>query len=55
MNGFVRPGGLALSKITPCMWRRMCYPLKWPYLDTQEVLTVLYSGNENTEKDEIIK
>lgn len=53
MNGFVGAGGLVLLKITLCMSRRMCYPFKLPYLDTQKVFTALCCCNEETEKDEI--
>lgn len=37
MNDSVGAGGLAPSKITLWMSRRLPYPFKLPYLDTQEV------------------
>lgn len=38
-------------KITLWMSRRLPYPFKLPYLDTQEVFLLLHSCNEETEKD----
>lgn len=37
MNGSIGTGGLVSLKITLWMSRRLLYPFKLPYLDTQEV------------------
>lgn len=51
MNGSVGAGGLVPLKITLWMSRRLPYPFKLPYLDTQEVFLVSHSCNEKTVKD----
>lgn len=51
MNGSGGAGGLVPLKITLWLSRRLPYPFKLPYLDTQEVFLLLHSCNEETEKD----